>query len=377
MSGRRTGWVVAAGLVLAVLTSVWVEGRGEEFGGRLDPQNPGPDGGQALAQVLADQGVDVEVVRSAAELEGVALRGATVVVTSTEQLGASTAGRLLRASGGTPTIVVEPAGEVADVLGQGAAPLPAAGARVAAQCADPRLNDLEIEASQALGYPAGTRGCFPARAGSASGATEDLTLWAPQDDGIAFLGFGDAWTNDGIVAADHAATGLRLLGGTPRLVWYVPDLADLSAGDEVGIVGLLPAWLVPALWLLGLVLVALVLWRVRRLGPLVSEPLPVAVKAIETTQSRARLYRKAQDRAHAASALRGAARSRAAQRLRLPRRHAEDVLLRDVARRSGLDLAEVEALLSSRAAPPVSDGDLTGLAARLADLDDTLRKAPR
>ena len=62
---------------------------------------------------------------------------------------------------------------------------------------------------------------------------------------------------------------------------------------------------------------ALLVWRSRRLGALASEPLPVVVKAIETTRSRGRLYRKAGDRDHAAGALRAAARVRAAERLGL------------------------------------------------------------
>ena len=57
----------------------------------------------------------------------------------------------------------------------------------------------------------------------------------------------------------------------------------------------------PGLWIAGATVVALLLWRVRRLGPLVTEPLPVIVKAIETARSRGRLYRKAGDRAHAAA----------------------------------------------------------------------------
>ena len=48
----------------------------------------------------------------------------------------------------------------------------------------------------------------------------------------------------------------------------------------------------------------LALWRARRLGRVVEEPLPVVVKAIETTQRRGRLDRKARDRQHAAAALR-------------------------------------------------------------------------
>ena len=104
---------------------------------------------------------------------------------------------------------------------------------------------------------------------------------------------------------------LRLLGQRDRLVWYVPEAADLVGDDGVSLRTLLPEWILPGLWIAGATVLALLLWRVRRLGPLVTEPLPVTVKAIETTQSRGRLYRKAGDRAHAAQALRRAARTSA------------------------------------------------------------------
>ena len=121
-----------------------------------------------------------------------------------------------------------------------------------------------------------------------------------------------------MLAADNAAVALRLLGQRDRLVWYVPEAADLVGDDGVSLRTLLPEWIFPGLWIAGATVLALLLWRVRRLGPLVTEPLPVTVKAIETTQSRGRLYRKAGDRAHAAQALRRAARTSLASRLHLP-----------------------------------------------------------
>ena len=64
-------------------------------------------------------------------------------------------------------------------------------------------------------------------------------------------------------------------------------------------------------------MVTVILWRARRLGPLATEPLPVVVRAVETTRSLGRLYRRSGDRGHAAESLRRAARSRLAERLRL------------------------------------------------------------
>ncbi|MCZ9344899.1 DUF4350 domain-containing protein, partial [Streptomyces sp. TRM76130] len=80
----------------------------------------------------------------------------------------------------------------------------------------------------------------------------------------------------------------------PHLVWYLPSLSDTTAPDdgERGLFDLLPAgWLWGALQLFLAAAVA-ALWRARRLGPLVPEELPVAVRASETVEGRARLYRK-------------------------------------------------------------------------------------
>ena len=120
--------------------------------------------------------------------------------------------------------------------------------------------------------------------------------------------------------------------------------------------------------------IALLLWRVRRLGALATEPLPVVVKAIETTRSRGRLYRRAGDRAHAAAALRSAARVRAADRLGLGPHADPDALVRDVARRTGQPRDEVEALLGPTAPVPATDHDLITLANRLAELDREVRR---
>jgi len=60
-----------------------------------------------------------------------------------------------------------------------------------------------------------------------------------------------------------------------------------------------------------------VLWRGRRLGPLVFEPLPVVVKSAETAEGRARLYHEAHDIARAADTLRAGTVVRLAADLRV------------------------------------------------------------
>jgi hypothetical protein len=109
------------------------------------------------------------------------------------------------------------------------------------------------------------------------------------------------------------------------------------------------------------------LWRGRRLGPLVVEPLPVTVKAVESTQGRGRLYRHVRDREHAAAILRHATAARLLAHLRLPGSTGTDQLVRAVAATTARDPREVHALLVARPVP--HDRALTHLATDLAELE--------
>jgi hypothetical protein len=354
------------GLVAAVAVVILFVAQDVGRTANLDPENPDPRGARALARVLDDQGVEVTVVRSADALDGTDVDAdTTVVVTSTELLGRSTADRLVQHAAPGRLVVVEPGPGATEALGLTTLPMGVEGDdAIGADCADPSYAGLSLDVDFALAYPV-EDGCFP--------TTEGALLAEPRL-GTLLFGAGDALSNEQVLRADNAAVGLRLLGQSDRLVWYVPSLEDLSADDGVSLTTLLPRWLRPSLWLVAISTIALLVWRSRRLGPLAVEPLPVAVKAIETTRSRGRLYRKAGDRAHAASVLRAAARVRAAERLRLGRRPDPDSLVRDIARHTGRPVADVDALLGPRAAPPATDHDLITLADQLAELDREVRR---
>ncbi|MBA2954354.1 DUF4350 domain-containing protein [Nocardioides sp. MAH-18] len=364
---RRPGAGLAVGVgLLAAVAVVIVLGADDRREGHLDPANPGPDGAQAVARVLEDQGVDLTVVRSAEGLADADPDDATtVVVTSTWALGESTLGEL-RGSGAGRVVLVEPGPGLMDALGR---PEDSPSSLtlddpVEAGCSDPTYDGLSLLVDDALAYP--VDGCFPATAGG--------HLLALAEPDLVLLGAGGALSNDQVLRADNAALALRLLGGSERLVWYVPSFDDVDAGEGVSLGSLLPSWLRPALWLTAVAALGLLLWRARRLGPLAVEPLPVTVKAIETTRSRGRLYRKAGDRAHAAAVLRGAARARAASRLGTGHPVDPGTLVQDVARHTGRPVAEVEALLSPTAPAPATDHDLVALADQLAELDREVRR---
>lgn len=87
--------------------------------------------------------------------------------------------------------------------------------------------------------------------------------------------------------------------------------------------------------------------------PLVPERLPVAIRASETVEGRARLYRKANARDRAATALRSTTRTRLAPHRRIPAQaHAPEALLPALSARLAGDGQALHALLFG---PPPSD----------------------
>lgn len=360
---RHRGTLLIFG-VLAVLVALvgWASGR--QSATPLDPDNASPTGARAVAQVLADEGIEVDVVRSADQLEATDVTGALVVVTATDQLGQGTTQRLLDHVPPGQLVVVDPPEEVVEVLG---GPSPVAVPHrdpVPAQCEDPRFSGLDLEVPWAYDFSS-TQGCFGGQAGHAL---------AVDAQGLTFFGAGRALSNDLVLDGDNAAVALRLLGQRDRLVWYVPTIADLAAGDGVGLRQFLPAWTNQALVLLLLTVLAVMWWLGRRLGPLVVEPLPVVVRSLETTESRGRLYRRAADRGHAAAALRSGSRARLARSLALP--HTDTAgLVAAAADAAGRRTDDVRALLGDDASPPTIDHDLITLAHALADLESEVRRS--
>ncbi|MFJ9390327.1 DUF4350 domain-containing protein [Nocardioides sp. NPDC101246] len=352
--------IVALAFMIAVVLAYVATPKGGEAFAAYDPESPDPDGTRALVQVLEDHGVEVEIVRSSKSLESTEIRrDTTVFVTGTDALGEQTASRLReRTDDAADLILAEPAPYVSAMLGIPYAVSQTSDA-VEAGCDDPRWEGLGIQADAVTAYDTGS--CFPHEAGAVLAPTEGLTVWgAPQ-----------VLTNDQILRADNAAVALRLLGRSDHLVWYVPSFDDLAPDEAHSPSSLLPRWIKPALWLLLVAFIAFAIARGRRLGPLAVEPLPVHVRAGETTRSLGRLYRRSGDRTHAAATLRQAARTRLSRRLRLGRDTSAEAVVRAVAQHTGRPDLEVSALLTD--APTENDQDLITLANALAALEEEVR----
>src|SRR5699024_8060897 len=105
----------------------------------------------------------------------------------------------------------------------------------------------------------------------------------------------------------------------------------------------------------------------RRLGRVVTEPMPVVVRSAETTLGRGRLYRRAGDHRHAAAGLRAGCAGRVATRPGVPRSAPAETLVAAVARASGRAEQQVGELLYGP--PPATDAELIRLTRELDTLE--------
>ena len=374
--------LVALGLLLVVLLAL----TGQRPTQPLDPQGSGPEGAMALAEVLRDQGVEVEVVRSIAALEEADKDGSTtVLVGDPTNLGAGAAARLggeVRFVG--RLVVVDGTTAQLDAIGVPASAFPGGDDSVPARCDSTIAHDDDVLSTTDTRYlpdpGSHASSCFVLRRPDATGGTPgpeggsgaamvELPAGASHPDTV-LVGSGTAWSNEAITQESNAGVAVRALGSTPRLLWYQPGRGDLTAagpGRDDGGAEIWPVWTGPAIALLGVVVVLLALSRGRRLGRLVREPLPVVVRAIETTESRGRLYRRAGDRARAAAVLRGGTRDRLTRRLGLGP-EAAGALVHATATATGRPADEVGRLLFGP--DPHDDDSLIQLAQELTDLEE-------
>lgn len=355
------GGLALAALLLVALTLLMLTSTPRT--GYLDPLAVDPGGSRAVANVLGDQGVLVRDVRTAAAAAGGA-GGATVLITDTTLVTEAMLDRLLAAGPARVVLVEPPAGppalqrlaagiEPADTAGDDPVQ-PGCGLAVAQRAGAAQLPGVRFDTTNAQ---SSVSACYD-RPDSAG------VVVVPAGDGrpeVVLLGAGHPLTNDGFAAQGNAALVLGLLGGYPEVVWWRPSLADPALAGQAGtpIGELLPGWVWPVLVQVLVACGLLVWWRGRRLGPLVVEPLPVVVRAAETTAGHGRLLHANHARGEAASHLRARARERIRTRLALPLGIGEQRLCEAAAHRAERSPQRVEALLYGP--EPTTDHDLVVL----------------
>ncbi|PFG32562.1 DUF4350 domain-containing protein [Sanguibacter antarcticus] len=384
---RSWRWPVAGmlALLLAVLvTSVLTPERSLT---RFAPDNPEPTGGQALAQVLMDQGVDVTYTRSVAEAIGAAGPGTTLLVANDYGMADDVARSLLE-TGATIALVAPGATLLAAATSEVAHAQQSPDATpTTAGCTDPDARAAGTLTSRGGGLEASDASddasssapvlCFTSDAGASHYAVFTSQV-LPADEsastGPVVRALDDAGplTNEQITTDGAATLGLRMLGHEDELVWLIPD-RPVAAAEGGGMGDLLPPW--AGVLFLQLVVLGIVcaLWRGRRLGPLVAEDLPVTVPSSETALGRGRLYRRARAWGHAAAALRAGAAHRMAARLGVPRSAGAPTMIDAVSRATDRPTEQVAGLLYGP--PPADDADLARLAIELDQLESEVHRA--
>ena len=335
--------------------------------------NPASQGGRALAQILGAQGVRVEQVRTSDEALARAGAGTTLLVIGTYLLTDEQVDQLAETE--ADLVLAEPESWHVTRLTDGAVSTGNLyGSRPTAQarCTDPDATAAGAVRSDGLGLRAAVPTavvCFPSEDDPATGAYVVVEQGSRR-----IVTFDDAglMTNDRLDEDGNAALMLRTLGHHETLTWYIPSYGDTGAPVAPGAAELLPPWTRPLTAQLLLVLVALALWRGRSLGRIVTEPLPVTVRAAETTLGRGRLYRRWRSRGHAAAALRAGVARRAGARLGLPRTAGATDVIDALAGATGRSTEQVAGLLYGP--PPTDDAALLQLARQLDDLESEVHR---
>lgn len=377
-AGRAVVW--AGVLVLAVVLLAAVGLLRPPPRGAYDPESPARAGTQALARVLQAHGVDVDVRRSIGSFDDATFDASTtVVIVTPDALSPANAAQAYAAAARAARVVlVAPSSATLRSM------------RVPAQ-ATVHWSTTPVRAGcdSSIARPTDTmqrgihayRPTDPASGGwtrcFTEGAIKGSAPLLTRDDGsgheLVLLGYRENMTNELIAQDDNAAVLVRALGHSPRLVWYVPgaaDLADAAVAKDRGIGW--PEWFRPLVWLLGTSVVLLALVRGRRLGRVVPEPLPVVVRAVETTENRGRLYRRAADHRRTGSVLQAGTRHRLGHRFGVREQAPVEVLVRAVCSATGRPAQEIHRLLTE---PVHDDPSLLRLAQQLSDLEEQVRSS--
>ena len=369
-------WTLAAAfaVVIAVITIVLT---GATSGGiPYSGTNAGPVGSKAVIEVLRQQGVAVNIPNGLAAARTALERGDSTLFLYDPD-GNLDRGQLRSIMGLAEHVVV-----LSPTFGQLEAIAPEVALAgvvkketLSSDCSLPAANRAGTVTGTGTGFrlidaSADASECF----GSGKKVFSMITV-AHGDRSITALGMTDVLSNEHIAEHGNAALALNLLGEHPRVVWYLPTIADSAVPTDPSIAELTPPWVGPVMTLLAIVVIAAAFWRGRRLGPLVVENLPVVVRASETMEGRARLYQRGAARLRALDALRIGTIDRLAARSGLPRIATVDEVIARVASLISSDPGSIRFLLLD--AVPTTDRDLVRLSDALLQLERTVEAATR
>ncbi|TDD26989.1 DUF4350 domain-containing protein [Kribbella turkmenica] len=356
-----TGLIVLGAIVIMIATAA-------RTSGPFSPDSSEPTGARALATLLENHNV---TVRGTEDLNDALAPGAgkTLLIGPMGQLDRSDWERIADA-GWSHIVLVRPGARALEAL--------APGVRDNGQALSngSRAPDCDLPAAVKAGTAtvSGSTYSAPPDAQACYGDGITNTVIRLETGGriIDVVGSQRSFTNAQLADDGNAALALNLIGTHQDLTWYLPQWESSGYdGPDEDAPPLIPPSVRYIGWALAFAVLVVALWRGRRLGPVVAERLPVIVHAAETTEGRARLYRRSRARERAAAALRESALGKLHKAHGIPRRAEPSAVVATVAARTGRDPAMLYELLYGL--PPLSDAALMSLSHELDVLTQEVR----
>src|SRR5690606_7456514 len=215
---RALGWVLVVALLLGIgLLSMRFFAADPDLTGTLNPESPGPRGAKALAELVRDQGVDIEVTRSRLRAADALITDATLVLTDPLALTDESAKTLidsadrvvLLTSSARMLRLLDPGDDAAADSGE-----VAEDTTVDAQCSVPEFASVgHIDAERMFTPAPGVDGCFTTASGASAVLRSDAGGRA-----ITLLEGAHLLSNEALPQNGYTAHGLALLAKQDRIV---------------------------------------------------------------------------------------------------------------------------------------------------------------
>jgi hypothetical protein len=372
---RRSRGVLIIVVALAVIGVVLAALRPTVRTDYLDPESPGQEGTRALVEITRQHGTPVTVARSVSAAAG-ALNSTpdTLLVIAQSDRLTPTDLATLRALPGD-RLLLEPTGDTLDALAPGVEPDGVTSGTISPGCSLPaaaNAGSIGLIGGEVYKAPAGATTCY------IGDGRPSLVQLPVNGANVTVIGSGEPFTNKRLTDEGDAALGMNLLGSRSNVVWLLPALPPPGAGGQKSFTELVPFGVKLAVLQAVIAVVLVALWRARRLGPVVVEPLPVVVRSAEAIEGRARLYRSRGATDRAAMALRAGALERLTALLGMPKSAASDPamaneIIAGIAAHTGEPHAAVGAALYGP--PPMDDAELVRLSGYLDELERQVRNA--
>ncbi|MCB2413590.1 DUF4350 domain-containing protein [Demequina sp. TTPB684] len=374
-------WFLGIALLVMLLAVIAYAQRADNDYTPLSIKNYEPDGARALAEVAGDRGLDIRQIDELSDAHIFDPDATTLVIANGQSLQAFQARTILDYPGdvviiGDSQALFAELGEDLWVVESTERTLEAGCSHVDARAAGTVTTSGAVIAGTT---DATARYCFTA---SDNGGSTVVFTHGTGGGRVTLVADPAIVINDTIDNEGNAALALRLIGKHDKAVWYLGSYFDTTTltwtsadgpqgpahrDDIPASTDFLPPGTGNAVFALVLAMFVVALWRARRFGPLVHEPLPVVIRSSESTRGRARLYRSAGASGRAAASLRASAATRIGARIGVPRSASKAALIAATARAAGRSAAEVEAILYGPA--PQSESAMMDLVEQIDTLE--------